>query len=201
MSATTAQPTEPRLGTPSEIAVLLLAARDGDKSAWAEIMVRYGRLVSATVRSYRLQDADALDAIQMTWLRLLANGRQIQDPDRLGSWLATTARRECLAILRRSKRIAYREETLDSLADSSVGPEQRVLAGEAVTAVRGMVAELPTRGRVLLRALFSDSPQPYAEIALTMGIPIGSVGPTRARVLRQLRRMLDERGLGSETAG
>lgn len=200
MSATTATPTESGWGAPSEIAALLLAARDGDQSAWAEIMLRYGGLVSATVRSYRLQDADALDAIQMTWLRLLANGRQVHDPDKLGSWLATTARRECLAILRRSKRIAYREETLDGLADSSVGPEQRFLAGEAVTAVRGLVAQLPTRGRVLLRALFSDSPQPYAEIARTMGIPIGSVGPTRARALRQLRRMLDERGLGSEPA-
>ena len=193
MPATAIRPTEAGLDAPSEIAALLQAAIEGDSSAWTEIVVRYGRLVSTTVQSYRLQDADALDAIQMTWLRLLTKGHRIQDPDRLTAWLVTTARRECLAILRRPKQIPYRDETFDTLADSSECPEQRFLAGEEVMVVRGLIAALPVRGQTLVRALFSESPRPYSEIASTLGIPIGSLGPTRARALRQLRHMLNER--------
>jgi RNA polymerase sigma factor (sigma-70 family) len=201
MPATTVRSPDIGLDDPSEISALLHAAVDGDQSAWAEIVATYGRLVSATVRSYRLQDADAFDAIQTTWLRLLTHGRRIQDPERLGGWLVTTARRECLAILRRSKRVTYRDETFDTIADSSASPEQRFLAGEEIRTVRGLVADLPARGRTLLEALFSDNPQPYSEIASTMEIPIGSVGPTRARALRQLRRMLHERELECVLAG
>jgi RNA polymerase sigma factor (sigma-70 family) len=183
------------LDTPGEIAELLHTAVDGDSSAWTEIVVRYGRLVSATVQSYGLQDADTLDAIQMTWLRLLTKYRRIQDPEKLTAWLVTTARRECLAILRRSKRTAFHDERWDVPTDPSDYPEQRFLAGEEVKIIRSLVAELPVRGQILLWALFSNSPLPYSEIASTMGIPIGSLGPTRARTLQKLRRMLDERGL------
>jgi RNA polymerase sigma factor (sigma-70 family) len=184
------------LDTTSDTAALLRAAGEGDQSAWAEIVRRYSGPVLATVRSFRLQDADALDAIQMTWLRLMTNWRRVQDPEKLSGWLATTARHECLSILRQSKRTAYcAEPLLGAVADPSGGPEQRVLAAETVLALRSLVSELSPRGRTVLRALFSDSPRPYSEIARSTGIPVGSMGPTRARALQQLRRMLDERGL------
>lgn len=72
-------------------------------AAWGELLRRYGKLVSTTVRSFRLLEADALDAIQLTWLRLAENAERVQYPERLGGWLATTARRECLTegLLRR----------------------------------------------------------------------------------------------------
>src|ERR671917_1348166 len=82
---------------------LLLSIRDGDPAAWDEILRRYCKLVSTTVRSFRLQEADALDAVQMTWLRLAENAHRVQFPERLGGWLATTARRECLHLLRQAK--------------------------------------------------------------------------------------------------
>lgn len=126
----------------------------------------------------------------------MTNWHRVHDPETLGKWLATTARRECLAIIRESKRVSYRDEsTFDTFPDTSVGPEQHVLTTETALTLRSLVAELPLRGRTLLRALFSDDPQPYAEIARTSGIPVGSVGPTRARTLRLLRKMLEERGL------
>jgi RNA polymerase sigma factor (sigma-70 family) len=75
----------------------------GDELAWHEVVRRYGKLVSATVRSFRLQEADARDAVQMTWLRLAENADRVQSPGRLGGWLVTTARRECLHILRQAK--------------------------------------------------------------------------------------------------
>ncbi|MGH3636839.1 MAG: RNA polymerase sigma factor, partial [Mycobacterium sp.] len=85
------------------IADLVLRISEGDAAAWDEILCRYGKLVSGTVRSFRLQEADALDAMQMTWLRLAENAHRVQFPEQLGGWLATTARRECLHILRQSK--------------------------------------------------------------------------------------------------
>jgi sigma-70-like protein len=88
----------------ASVADLLRRIGDGDQVAWDEILRRYGKLVSTTVRSFRLQEADALDAVQMTWLRLADNTHRVQFTERLGGWLATTARRECLHILRQTKR-------------------------------------------------------------------------------------------------
>jgi RNA polymerase sigma factor (sigma-70 family) len=86
------------------VADLLPRMSDGDPAAWDEVLRRYGKLVTATVRSFRLQNADALDAVQMTWLRLAENAHRIQNLERLAGWLATTARHECLHILRQAKR-------------------------------------------------------------------------------------------------
>ena len=197
MSTTTATLSDAGLDATPDTATLLLAAAKGDQSAWEEIVLKYRGLVSATVGSFRLQEADALDVIQTTWLRLMTNWHQVQDPESLSGWLATTARRECLSILRQAKRTAYcAEPMVDRIPDRAVGPEQHFLTAETRLALRSLVAELPLRRRTLLRALFSDSPWPYAEIARTTGIPVGSVGPTRARALRQLRQIFDEHGLG-----
>ncbi len=196
MPIMTVTPSGAGLAATPDTAALLLAVEQGDKSAWDEIVRRYGGIVSATVRSFRLQDADTHDAIQMTWLRLMTNAHRVQDPERLSGWLVTTARHECLSILRQSKRTVHRDEAaFSTVADPSVDPEQSFLTAETVLTLHNLVAELPLRGRALLQALFSDNPRPYAEIARLTGIPVGSMGPTRARALRQLRRMIDERGL------
>lgn len=179
------------------IAELLSAARDGDPTAWEEIVCRYGGLVMARVRSYRLQPTDALDAAQMTWLRLAESLHRIRFPERLGGWLATTAGRECLRILRQSKRTAYvTESMMESIADPSSCLEEDIVDADTAQQLWGLVAELPPRRRRLLKALFTDDPRPYCEVAEAVGIPTGSVGPTRARALRQLRQLADERGLG-----
>ncbi|MGH3564723.1 MAG: RNA polymerase sigma factor [Pseudonocardia sp.] len=181
----------------TDIAELLSAARKGDPTAWEEIVYRYGGLVMARVRSYRLQSTDALDAVQMTWLRLAENLHQIRFPERLGGWLATTAGRECLRILRQSKRTAYvTESMMESVVDPSSCLEENVIDADTAQQLWGLVAELPPRRRRLLKALFTDDPRPYCEVAEAVGIPAGSIGPTRARALRQLRQLADERGLG-----
>jgi RNA polymerase sigma factor (sigma-70 family) len=180
----------------SSVADLLLRAGDGDPAAWEEIVRRYGKLVSSTVRSFRLQDADALDAVQMTWLRLAENTHRVNFPERLGGWLATTARHECLRILRHSKSAPDRFDAApETVAEPSVGPEQRVIDADATQTLWNLVAELSPRRQTLLRALFTDHPRPYAEIARAAGIPLGAIGPTRARALRQLRGCLENHGL------
>lgn len=181
------------------VAELLAEASAGNAPAWAEIVRRYGGLVTAKARSFRLQNADVLDAVQATWLRLAANFHRIQFPEHLGGWLSTTTTRECLRILRDTKNTSFvpyaSEAVTDSVDDRSIGPEQHVIDAETAQELRSLVAELPPRHRSLLAALFTDDPMPYSEISHTIGIPIGSIGPTRARVLQQLRRMVDERGL------
>jgi RNA polymerase sigma factor (sigma-70 family) len=174
---------------------LLRAAGEGDPSAWEEIVHRYNSLVWAKVRSYRLQHADACDAAQMTWLRLAENCHKIQDPERLGGWLATTAHRECLRILRRPKHTSYSAEATPEPADPSADPDQRLIDADTAQALRTLIDELPPRWRTLIQELFTDSPRSYAEVAHTTGIPTGSIGPTRTRALQQLRRMINERGL------
>jgi RNA polymerase sigma factor (sigma-70 family) len=186
-------------GATSQAADLLPRAGDGDPKAWDEIMRRYGKLVSATVRSFRLQDADALDAVQTTWLRLTENAHRVQFPERLGGWLVTTARHECLRIVRQAKPSQDLIETVaDTVADPSVGPEQQAIEADTARTLWSLVEELSPRQQTLLRALFTDHPRPYAEVARSAGIPSGAIGPTRARALRQLRDRLTEHGPGRQ---
>jgi RNA polymerase sigma factor (sigma-70 family) len=178
--------------TPS-VADLLLRIGEGDQAAWEEIVRRYSKLVSTMVRSFRLQDADALDAVQMTWLRLAENAHRVQLPERLGGWLATTARHECLRILRQAKPapdlIGVAPETV---ADSSAGPEQRVIDADTARRLQMLIEELSPRRRTLLRALFINNPVLYAEGAASAGMLPDGIGLTRARSLGQLGRRLDE---------
>jgi RNA polymerase sigma factor (sigma-70 family) len=177
---------------------LLMRARGGNSAAWEEIVRRYSSVVFATVRSFRLQDADVFDAVQMTWLRLAENSHRIQFPERLAGWLATTARRECLHILRQqAKHTPTSADTVaENIVDPSVGPEQRVIDRDTAQTLWQLVGELSPLRRTLLRALFTDNPRPYTEVARSAGIPPGGIGPTRARALQQLRSRLDEYGLG-----
>lgn len=175
---------------------LLRRAGDGDQGAWEEIVQRYRGLVVAKVRSFRLQEADACDAVQMTWLRLVENCHRIQSPEHLGGWLATVASRECLHILGHARRDVDRiDMAVDNVADLSVDPEQQVIDRDTAQMLCDLVAELAPRKQTLVRALFADEPPPYAELAHLTGIPTGSLGPTRMRALRQLREKLDDQQL------
>jgi RNA polymerase sigma factor (sigma-70 family) len=197
-AATCAAPGSTRHATAATLSIdeLLARAAQRDPFAWEEIISRYKGVVWARVRSFRLQDADAVDAVQMTWLRLAENCGRVQHPDRLAGWLSTTATRESLAIVRHSKRAAPVDGLAETLTDPAAGPERTVLDAETAQAVRDLVAELPPRRRALIHAMFNQDTRRYSEISRDTGIPIGSLGPTRARALRQLRRMIDERGLG-----
>ncbi|MGH3717789.1 MAG: RNA polymerase sigma factor [Pseudonocardiaceae bacterium] len=181
---------------------LLSRACDRDPKAWDEIMRRYRGVVFAKVRSFGLQDADALDAAQTTWLRLAENCHRIQFPEHLGGWLATTASRECLRILHHQARHApapHDTAAAEQAVDPSAGPEQHAVDADTAQRLWSLVATLSPRRRRLIRELFATLPRPYTEVARDTGIPAGGIGPTRARALGQLRRRLAERELGPET--
>jgi DNA-directed RNA polymerase specialized sigma24 family protein len=138
-------------GATGNVTDLLARASDGDPVAWDEVMRRYDKIVSTTIRSFRLQDADALDAVQTTWLRLTENAHRVLWLEWLSGWLITAARHECVRIPRQAKLTPALIETVaDTVADPSVGPEQQAI----------------------------------------------TIGPTRARALRQLRDRRHEHGLG-----
>ena len=131
------------------VADLLPRVSDGDPAASEEILHRYGRLVTATVRSFRLQHADTLDAVQRTWLRLAENAHRIQRPEGLPGWLVTTARRECLHILSQAKRTSAPLDVADPSVD---GPEQRVIDADTARTLWALVEELsPASGPCCVR--------------------------------------------------
>ena len=172
--------------------IALIEAADGDQRAWDALVERYSGLVWATVRSFRLGDADAADAFQATWFRLVEKLHQIRDGAGLGSWLATTARNEVIDMMRRRSRESPVElgEHLDNLRSTSGLPEETVLRAEQDRLLWQAVLRLPDRCARLLRAMGADPAPSYAELAAALSMPVGSIGPTRARCLETLRGVL-----------
>jgi RNA polymerase sigma factor (sigma-70 family) len=176
---------------------LLRIAACGDHAAWETIVRRFEPAVAAMISGYRLQEADARDATQRTWLRMLENHQQIREPEALGGWLKTTARRECLRILSEQRRTEPLPESTE-YPDAAADVERTVIDQEQARYVRNLLTMLPARSFALLNSLFQDDPPAYAQLSAAAGIPVGSIGPTRARALRRLRRMFEE---GSGCAG
>jgi RNA polymerase sigma factor (sigma-70 family) len=170
---------------------LLHVAMGGDPAAWEKIVRRYEPAVAAMVTTYRLQEADARDATQRTWLRMFECHQQIREPEALGGWLKTTARRECLRILDEQRRHDPLPEG-GEFSDTAVDVERVVVDDDQARHLRGLLATLPARSFALLSSLFQDDPPGYAQLSADTGIPVGSIGPTRARALRRLRRLVEE---------
>jgi RNA polymerase sigma factor (sigma-70 family) len=167
-----------------------MRARDGDQRAWDAIVERYAPLVWSICRRYRLAGVDAGDAGQAVWLQLVDHLGQIRDPAALPGWLATTTQHECGRILRAARRPGHAGHALiETIADDHAQmAEQDLLAAERHAALRGAFAQLPPGCQQLLALLTADPPVPYAEISARLGIPVGSIGPTRQRCIDKLRR-------------
>ena len=174
---------------------MIRAAHDGDEAAWGAIVERFAGLVWATARAHRLAPAEAADVAQTTWLRLVENLDRIKDSERLSAWLATTARRECLRhICLQARELPTSEDAMFELpSDDRI--EQRLITRERNTAVRRAFARISERCQELLRLLAAPEGLSYEEIAAALGMPIGAIGPTRARCLEQLRRTPELAGL------
>ncbi|MBB5872946.1 RNA polymerase sigma factor (sigma-70 family) [Allocatelliglobosispora scoriae] len=178
----------------SETAALLDRATKGDQQAWNALVDRYSGLVWSVARSYRLGSADAADVHQATWLRLVEHLGNIREPERLGAWLATTARREALAVLRRASRDLPVADllTLEPRDAPRQDLDDDLLRHERDRGLWEAFGQLPGACQNVLRLLLLDPPPSYAEVSAALDIPIGSIGPTRARCLDQLRRRLTD---------
>jgi RNA polymerase sigma factor (sigma-70 family) len=151
-------------------------------------------MVWAVARAHRLRDADAADVAQATWLKLLEHVERLNEPARVGAWLATTARRECLRVLRLAqKQVLLGDDAPESECQEQT-PQERLLCAERDEILWRAFQRLRPSDQALLGLLVADPRPAYEEIAAALDIPIGSIGPTRARALERLRRELERQG-------
>jgi RNA polymerase sigma factor (sigma-70 family) len=165
----------------------------GDRDAWSEIVEEFEGMLCAVARGHRLSDADVADVAQTTWLRFAENLNRLQDPSRVGAWLATTARRECLRTLRTSARELPAAEPPEPVQPQVAPIDRNLLEAERDEELRAAFRRLPARDQALLRMLVADPQPSYEDIGAALQMPIGSIGPTRGRALERLRVEL-ERG-------
>ena len=170
---------------------LVTRARNDDQQAWNALVKLYAPLIWSICRRYRLTGADAGDVGQSVWLHLVDHLDNLRDPSTLAGWLATTTRRECLRVLRTAQRSLAAASVIDAenIPDHRTGiAEEELLRAERYAALHEALTHLPPRCQLLIALLTADPPVPNAQISATLGIPIGSIGPTRSRCLTELRR-------------
>lgn len=178
-----------------DVGALVRRAAEGDKWAWERLVDQFGRLIWSITRDFRLPESDASDVFQATWLRLLEHIDRLEYPARVGSWIATTARHECLRCVAGRKKVLLVQDhsaLSDALAHAPEADEG-LLAAERAVAVRDAMSLLPSRWQRMLELLMADPPASYAEISDQLGLPVGSIGPTRGRCMERLRVLLDTR--------
>ena len=174
-------------------------ASGGDARAWEELVARFGGMIAATGRRYRLSAADVAELQQTTWLRLVENLHRIEQPERVGGWLATTARRESLQLLRRAAKYhGGADQMLANMPDRHLPePDARPIAAERDVVLKAAWDQLKPRCQELLSLLIADDPMGYKDLSQLLQMPVGSIGPTRARCLDHLRRLVAEEGMTS----
>lgn len=186
----------PARGRPGgeEVARLVRSVAAGDQRGWDALVDEFGSMIWAVARAHRLGDADAADVAQATWLRLFEHLKELREPGRVGAWLATTARRECLRILRGAHRhVPFDEATPEHESLEAPAPEALLIA-ERDQALWHSFQRLRATDRALLRMLMADPRPAYEEISAALDMPVGSIGPTRARALERLRQQLASDG-------
>jgi RNA polymerase sigma factor (sigma-70 family) len=175
----------------SSVVALVNRVGDGDQEAWNEIIERYSPLVWSICLRFELTRQDIDDVGQSVWLLLVENIGSLREAAALPGWLATTTRRECLRVVRAGRRHDHAglpPEDQMPLDPDDTTIEQELILAERNAALRAAFAELPQRCHQLLSMLISDPPPAYAQISDALGIPVGSIGPTRARCLDRLRQ-------------
>jgi RNA polymerase sigma factor (sigma-70 family) len=175
---------------------LVFACRSGDDSDWDVLVERYERLVYTIPSRYGLTPTEIDDVFQSVWLSLLKNLDKLREPDRVSAWLVTTARRECWE----RRRGADYERTVTTDFDTllldregnELPPEEVVVTYRQYQTLQQGMENLGDRCRRLLQLLYYDTSVPsYADVAETLDMPIGSIGPMRARCLKKLRGILN----------
>jgi len=175
---------------------LVERARDGDEAAWRLLVARVKNLVWKTVNGFRLGRGDAEDAFAATFFRLAEHIDTIRDPERLPGWVATTARNESLALIRRNRRSLGLDPT-DSW--TSGDHAERIIDDELKHALHESFKQLSDACQQLLRLLTADPPVSYEDVAATLDMPMGSIGPNRQRCLERLRSNQPMRPFMTET--
>jgi RNA polymerase sigma factor (sigma-70 family) len=181
-------------------ASLVARCQRGEAAAWQTLVQRYQRLVYAVARRAGMDEHTAADVFQVVFTRLVEHLPRLRDADKLQAWIVTTAKREVLAHWRRSKRTVSMTASTDDnddaadfdVADDAAIPEEMLADLQQVHRLRLALERMDERCRTLLKLVFRDEDEvlPYDEVARQLGMPVGSIGPTRARCLGKLRGLL-----------
>lgn len=168
-------------------------ARSGDLGAWESLVRGFDNVLRGVARSYRLSEYDVADVVQQTWLRCLEHVHEIRDPLCFPSWLMMICRRESLRALRAAGRSLPFDHTeagsvLAAAADENPGPDVQAAESDHARRLHAAVRELPRRQQQVILAMIGQGGRGYSTIAGDLGVPVGSLGPTRARALQRLRR-------------
>jgi RNA polymerase sigma factor (sigma-70 family) len=172
------------------VVALVHRAAGGDPTAWEEIVERYAPLVWSICARFQLSNHDREDVAQNVWLLLVEQLGKLRVAAALPGWLATTTQRECLRVVmaaRKSERLGTGLDDALQFVDNTIIDEE-ILMAERNAALRAAFAELAPKCQRLLAMLTSDPPSSYAVISATLEIPVGSIGPQRARCLERLRK-------------
>jgi RNA polymerase sigma factor (sigma-70 family) len=169
------------------VVALVTRARDGDPTAWNQIVERYASLVWSTCRRYGLNAADIDDIGGSVWLKLVESLDTLREPAALPGWLATTTQRACLKLLQTNSRQVPVDDR-DNAAGKESAADESLLIEDRRIALRAAFSDLSQRCQQLLSLLFADPPTGYAAISTSLKMPIGAIGPTRTRCLQRLRR-------------
>lgn len=180
-------PERPRLRG-DDAATLLAAARAGDQRAWTLLVGRYGAAIKAVARRHRLNAANQEEVAQRTWLRLVEHIDSVREPAAIGGWLTAVARNECLRVLAASEREVPVEAPLPLDAADASTVEDELSETMRKQALHHALEALPEHQRTVLRSLLAKPNLNYDELSAQLGIPRGSIGPTRGRGLARLRR-------------
>jgi RNA polymerase sigma factor (sigma-70 family) len=175
----------------SRAATLFRVYRDGDEAKMGELVALLTPILWHTVRAQRVERDLAEDVVQTVWLALIRNANSIADPQAVLQWLIVSARREAWRVVKREDRIESREFDADDFVSPARDlPEEATLRDDGASRLWRHIARLPDRCQALLRVIaFADKPD-YAQVAEALGMPVGSIGPTRGRCLAKLRLQL-----------
>jgi RNA polymerase sigma factor (sigma-70 family) len=186
-------PSPPHLSD-EQVAGMVRAAAAGDASAWDALVERYVALLWAVALRHGLSEADAADVVQNTWVRLLDHIGRLREPARIGSWLATTAQRESLRCLGYRNRMVPGGdgEAFDGHDRLLPDADEGLIRREQARAARHALDALPATWRLLVELLALETTPTYEEIGAELGLPVGSIGPTRRRAADRIRFLMGE---------
>jgi RNA polymerase sigma factor (sigma-70 family) len=175
----------------SRAAGLFSAYRAGDEAKMGELVALLTPILWHTVRAQRLGRESAEDVLQSAWLALVRSADSITDPQAVLQWLIVSARREAWRVVKRADRVEPRDfDADDFVSPANDVPDELVLRSDGEARLWQHIADLPEKCRALLRVIaFADRPD-YAAVAKALGMPVGSIGPTRGRCLAKLRLQL-----------
>ena len=176
---------------------LIRRARQGDGRAWKELIDLLTPGLRATARGYGLCTADVDDVVQTAWTSAFAHLGSLREAEAVGGWIKVITRREALRLIERRRLEVLSEDPYGPGVTDHATPESALVEASRRDAVRAAVADLPSRQRGLIEALFDHAEPSYDEIRARLGMPTGSIGPTRKRALARLRR---DRRLAREVA-